>query len=307
MLKRSIPARRSLIYFRLSAKQKDSLILVLMLLPCVVVLGIITIVPFFKLIETSLYRWKLSSPLPKTFYGWGNYQNMLGDKFFWNALKVTFYFIAGAISVEFFLGIFIAWMLYELAKKKQILTTLFLFPMVMPPIVVALMWRLLYSPSLGMVNYFLHFFGLDHPYLGDPKTALSAIVLVDVWEWTPFVVLLLSAGFATIPQEINEASKIDGASRWQNFVHISLPLLKPLIVIVLLLRMIEVIKVFPTIFVITEGGPGVHTQTLNFFIYRQCFNYTYMGYASALGVVFFLIVLLMAFLMFNFIKKVGVH
>jgi len=101
--------------------------------------------------------------------------------------------------------------------------------------------------------------GLDHSYLGDPKTALSALVLVDVWEWTPFVILLLSAGFATIPQELNEASKIDGASRWQNFVHISLPLLKPLIVIVLLLRMIEVIKVFPTIFIITEGGPGIHT------------------------------------------------
>lgn len=304
--KASRPPRKFGIKSGLSVKQKDILTLWLMLLPCVVVLGIIVIIPFFKLVETSLYSWKLCSPLPKTFFGWGNYLRIFHDKFFWNSLKVAFYFIAGALSIEFLLGIFIAWVLHELVKNNQILTSLFLFPMVLPPIVVALIWRLLYSPSLGMINYFLSFLGLSHPFLGDPNTALLALVFVDVWEWTPFVILLLSAGFSTIPPELNEASKIDGASRWQNFVHVSLPLLKPLIMIVLILRMIEVIKVFPTIFVMTEGGPGVHTQTMNFFIYRQCFNYTYMGYASALGVLLFFIVLVMALFIFSFIKKESV-
>lgn len=289
----------------LSLRQKNNLFLVLMLLPCAIVLSVIVIVPFFKLVETSLSSWKLSGALPKTFSGWENYLEMIHDKFFWSSLKVTLYFIGTAVSMEFFLGLLVAWMLYELMKENHVLTTLFLFPMVIPPIVVALMWKLMYSPSLGIINYFLHFVGLDYPFLGDPKTALLAIVVIDVWEWTPFVILLLSAGFATIPQELNEASKIDGASRWQTFAYISLPLLKPLIVIVLLLRMIEVVKVFPPIYILTEGGPGVHTQTLNYLIYRQCFNYTNMGYASALGVVFFFIVTVIALFVFKLIRKEG--
>ena len=287
----------------LSIKQKDTLTLLLMLLPCVIVLGTIVAVPFYKLVETSLYKWKLASPLPKMFWGWGNYSKMFSDKFFWKSLKITFYFIVEAISIELVLGIFIAWMLYELVKKTQILTSLFLFPMVLPPIVVALLWRLMYNPSLGMVNYFLKFFGLDHPVLGDPNTALLAVVLVDIWQWTPFVILLVSAGFSTIPPELEEACKIDGASRWQTFFYIFLPLLKPLIIVVLLLRLVEVIKVFPQIYILTEGGPGVHTQTINYFIYKQCFNYTYMGYSSALGVMLFIIVLITAMFLFVLLAK----
>jgi multiple sugar transport system permease protein len=287
----------------LNVKQKDTLTLLLMLLPCVMVLGTIVTAPFYKLIETSLYKWKLASPLPKMFWGLGNYSKMFGDKFFWKALKITFYFIIEAVTIELVLGIFIAWMLYELVKKTQILTSLFLFPMVLPPIVVALMWRLMYNPSLGMVNYFLKFVGLDHPFLGDPNTALLAVVFVDIWQWTPFVILLVSAGFSTIPPELVEVSKIDGASRWQTFFHIFLPLLKPLIIVVLLLRLVEVIKVFPQIYILTEGGPGVHTQTINYFIYKQCFNYTYMGYSSALGVMLFFIALITAMFLFQLLAK----
>lgn len=300
-----LKTRKPIYSLGLSSKQRDKLFLVLMLLPCVIVLSVIVIVPLFKLVETSLYRWKLASIVPKTFYGGGNYLKIIHDRFFWNSLKVTFYFIVGALSIEFFLGLLIAWITYELIKKIHIATALFLFPMVVPPIVVALMWRLMYSPSLGIINYFLHFVGLAYPYISDPKTALIAIIMVDVWEWTPFVVLLLLAGLATIPQELVEASTVDGASRWQIFVRISLPLLKPLVVIVLLLRMIEVVKVFPPIYIMTEGGPGVHTQTLNYLIYRQCLDYTNMGYSSALGVVFLFIVTVMALLVFTFIRKEG--
>src|SRR5437773_8019231 len=164
--------------------------------------------------------------------------------------------------------------------------------MILPPVVAGVTWRLIYNPNFGVLNGILRLFGLDTrrwTWLADPSLALPAVILVDVWEWTPFVFLILLAGLQAIPQEPYEAARIDGANAWQTFLHITLPLLIPAILVALLLRTMDLLRIFDQIFILTQGGPGFSTETVSLYIYRTAFRFFDFGYAAAMSFVLLLL------------------
>jgi len=159
-------------------------------------------------------------------------------------------------------------------------------PMVLPPIVVAIIWKVLFTPDISVLNWLLGLGGLPQPaWLSDPRLALPAIIVADVWEWFPFTLLMLLAALQMMPDEPLEAARIDGAGSWQVFRHIVLPLLRPAIVVTALFRLIESVKAFPLIFVMTGGGPGTVTEPTNYYAYLQGFNYSLVGFSAAISVV----------------------
>lgn len=276
---------------RRTTRQEDGWQYAVMLLLAVAVLVVLILVPLCYLAYTSLLEWKLTDPAGRTFVGGANYLRMLRDTDFWHALRVTAVFICGSVGMQIGLGLILVEALAALRWGATLIRTSLLLPMVIPPLVVGLIWRILYDPTAGLANYLLGFVGLSHPWLADYRTALGAVIMTDVWEWTPFVLLILLASYAGIPQSVHEAADVDGATRWERFRFVTLPLIRPMLVTVAILRMIDVIREFAKIFVTTGGGPGTTTETVNMFTYRQGFVYGDMGYAATLGVFMFLTIL----------------
>lgn len=264
---------------------------VLMLAPAVLALLLMVFVPLGYLVYTSLLDWKLADPAGLAFVGAANYFRMARDPDFWHAVQVTAVFIGGSVAMQIGLGLVLVETLAALRWGATLIRTSLLLPMVIPPLVVGLIWRILYDPTAGLANYLLGFVGLSHPWLADYRTALGAVIMTDVWEWTPFVLLILLASYAGIPEAIHEAAAVDGATGWERFRFITLPLIRPMLVTVAVLRMIDVIREFAKIFVTTGGGPGTTTETVNMYTYRQGFVYGDVGYAATLGVFMFLAVL----------------
>jgi multiple sugar transport system permease protein len=184
---------------------------------------------------------------------------------------------------------------------KGLLRTIFLFPMIATPVAIALVWRLMYQPTLGVLNQLLEFLRLPPSlWVADTSLVLPALALVDIWEWTPLITLITLAGLSVLPEEPFEAAAIDGASRWQTFWKITLPMLRPVIIVAVTFRLIDALKTFDIIFVITQGGPGFASETLNLYVYSTSFQYQNLGYAASLLVVFFAIVVGSAVLLLKF-------
>ncbi len=264
-----------------------------MLAPALLTLVAMVLVPLCYLIYTSLLEWKLTDPTGKAFVGGANYLRMIRDGDFWQAVRVTAVFILGSVSLQLAIGLLLVEALASLRRGAALVRTSLILPMVIPPLVVGLIWRILYDPTAGLTNYLLGFVGLSHSWLADYRTALGAVIMTDVWEWTPFVLLILVASYAGIPDAINEAAVMDGATRWERFRFVTLPLIRPMLMTVAVLRMIDVIREFAKIFVTTGGGPGTTTETVNMYTYRLGFVYGDVGYAATLGVFMFLAVLIL--------------
>ena len=200
-----------------------------MLLPAVTVLVVLVLVPLGYLAYTSLLEWKLTDPAGRAFVGTANYLRMIRDPDFWHAMRVTAVFICGSVGLQIGLGLILVEALAALRWGATVIRTSLLLPMVIPPLVVGLIWRILYDPTAGLANYLLGFVGMSHPWLADHRTALGAVIMTDVWEWTPFVLLILLASYAGIPQAVNEAAAVDGATRWERFRFVTLPLIRPML------------------------------------------------------------------------------
>jgi multiple sugar transport system permease protein len=197
--------------------------------------------------------------------------------------------------VQLLLGMGIALLLQRQVIARGLLRTALLLPMMTTPVVVGLIWRFMYNPTQGILNYLLGQVGLPTPnWLGSLQTGFIAVMIADIWEWTPFMVLILLAALQTLPQEPFEAAAIDGASAWQAFLHITLPLLRPTIVVAVLIRAIDSFKTFDLVYVLTNGGPGTSTETLSFYTYKWGFKFFQMGYASALSFVMLIMVIIFA-------------
>jgi multiple sugar transport system permease protein len=278
---------------RRARRENEGWVYFLMLAPAVVALVAVVLVPLGYLLYTSLLDWKLTNPAGRTFVGVTNYLTMIRDPDFWHAIRVTAVFIGGSVGLQIGLGLVLVEALAALRWGATLVRTALLLPMVIPPLVVGLIWRILYDPTAGLANYLLGFVGLSHPWLADHRTALGAVIMTDVWEWTPFVLLILLASYAGIPEAIHEAAAVDGATRWERFRFITLPLIGPMLVAVAVLRMIDVIREFAKIFVTTGGGPGTTTETVNMYTYRLGFVYGDVGYAATLGVFMFLAILVL--------------
>lgn len=254
-----------------------------MLLPCFLVLAVIVVVPLVNLVQFSFQSYELANPAGRKFIGLANYIKAFGDKDFRSAIWVTVLYILGALVIEIPVSLMLIEALYYIKRGSGLIKALIMPPMVVPPIIAGVMWRIMYHPSAGLVNYFLSFFGIQHAWLADPKTALLSLILVDFWQNTPFLTLILLAGRSAISTDLYEAGMIDGAGGLQLFRHITLPLLRGSLMLGTLFRVIESLKVFPTIHIMTAGGPGNVTTTINYYAYKMAFSYTDIGYSSALG------------------------
>jgi multiple sugar transport system permease protein len=219
------------------------------------------------------------------FVGLENYLFLLSDDRFWNALKNTAYFTAVSVSLELILGLSIALLLQRSFRLKGFVRALVLIPWAIPTVVSAKMWEWIYNTDFGILNYIV---GSKINWLGNPFLALNAAVFMDVWKTTPFVAILLMAGLQVIPQDLYQAAKVDGAGRWNTFKTITLPLLKPVILVVLLFRTLDAFRIFDAIYVLTGGGPANTTETLSIYAYKVLFQTLQFGYGSTLSVVVFL-------------------
>jgi len=238
---------------------------------------------------------------PREFLGLANYLRALSNPRVWRSLRITFTFIIAAVGIELIFGMGIALLFNRELKGKSIFRTLIMLPLTLTPVVVGLIWKYLVHDTFGVVTYIFKYFGLSTEFYGSPIAALPTMILIDIWQWTPFVFLILLAGLLSLPKEPFESAKIDGASELQCFWYMTVPLLKPIITIAILLRLVDAIKIFDTIWILTKGGPGHATEVYNIFIYLEGFRYYNMGYAAALGIILLIISLVVTF---GFIKLV---
>ena len=253
---------------------------------------VLTVILFYPLVYSiglSFYNYYL--PVPRTtFVGLDNFRFILADETFWEALDVTARFSVAAVSLEIVLGVAVALLLDSRIPCRRFINIVVLLPMAITPAVAGLLMRWMFESNWGLVNYFLGLVGVRGPgWTGDPVWALWSIVLADVWQNTPFVILVVYAGLQSVPVEPLEAAMVDGASRAQTLAHIVFPFLRPLVLFVLIIRSMDAFRIFDQVFVMTGGGPGTTTQTITFYNYVMAFRQLRMGRASALGVITLLI------------------
>ena len=238
----------------------------------------------------------LDSSLKKPeFIGLGNYRELAKSEFFRTSVGVTLKFSLSVMVLEILLGLFLALLLEEKMKGLRLFRTIFILPIMIAPVVVGLTWRFLYDPSFGVINYFLGFLGIKpQTWLSDPTLALPAVILADIWQWTPFVFLLILAGLQGIPRSLLEAGEVDGTNYLQKLFYIKLPQLKSLIGITAILRLIDSFRSLVVMYVMTEGGPGMSTEILSLHLYKTAFTSQRLGLASAIAVVLIAIILSLA-------------
>lgn len=264
--------------------------------PAFLVLAIILFYPLGYSFWLSFHKWNLREfKLGIPFVGFTNYINLFNNSEFLTSLWITLKFMIIAISIEFALGMALALLLNHDLKGKGIIRSLILLPMMCTNVVIGLTWRLLLNFQYGLVNYYIGLLGLKPvEWLSSPSVAMSSIVLVDVWNTTSFVALMLLAGLQSLPDEPFEAARIDGASSWQTFTNLTLPLLRPTILVALLWRIIDTFRIFDVIYLLTAGGPARMTETVSIYTYRYGFQTFNLGFASAASYIMILLMLIVA-------------
>jgi multiple sugar transport system permease protein len=266
-------------------------------LPTILFIVIMMIFPVLYTGYNSLTGWSLSTGTPPMVIGFGNYPGLFHDQRFLTAIARTFYFTFFAVALELVLGVAIALLLHRDFKGKTLFNAIILLPTMATPVAIAMVWLLIYEPTIGVANYLLQLLHLPPQlWLASSSSVIPSLVLVDVWEWTPMVVLITLAGLVSLPSDPFEAARVDGASPWQLLRMVTLPLLWPTVTVAGLLRLIDGFKTFDIIYTMTGGGPNYASETLNIYAYQQSFSYYNFGYASSVLVVFFALVLGLALL-----------
>jgi len=273
------------------------------LLPGLVFLFVIDLIPLLYSGWVSFYNWWLIRPRDVHFVGFANYLRLGIDPEFGRAVVVTTLFTVGAVIVEFLAGLALALLFAQRLRFLRPVRVLLLLPLFVVPVVGATMWRVIFHPEVGVLNYYLGALGLGRwPWLSDPTLALVSITLVDAWRTIPFMFLVMYAGIEVLPAELFEAAAVDGASAWQSFRHITLPLLTYIMLLAILIRGMDAFREFDIIFVLTGGGPGTATQTIQILNYRA-FGLGHMGEANAIGIVTLVLVALMCFVLMRAVLR----
>ena len=269
----------------------------LMVLPALVALAAMVGGPLVYTIGLSFTDWHISSVRPPGWAGIANFINIFQDDSFYRALGVTLYFTFGSLVLQIVLAVALAEFLNRKFVGKSLVRSLLILPMASTPVALSILWRLMLHPTLGILNHLISVIGLSpQPWLAQGTTVLPVLIMVDVWHWTPLIMLIAMAGMSTIDRTLYEAAVIDGASDLQRFWRITLPLIRPAVVVAAMLRLMDSLKTFDEIYVITGGGPGTASRILNLFIFDQGFRYFQMGYASSLVIfmtVFMMVLTLM--------------
>jgi multiple sugar transport system permease protein len=270
--------------------------------PAALIVAAVIVFPWIFTLFMSVHDWKVNGDTP--FVGLANYTKMLSDERFLWAIVRTLEFTAASVIAPVILGVWAAVTFAANFLGKGIARTIFVLPMMATPVAIALVWTMMFHPQLGVLNYLLGLAGLPPSgWVYDTSTVIPTLVMVETWQWTPLVMLIVLGGIASLPQDPYEAAVLDGATTWQRFRHITLPLAWPFIVVAAVIRMIDALKAFDTIYVITLGGPGTASETLNILLYQTAFAYYDLGYGSAMVVVFFVLILLISLLLLHVRQK----
>jgi len=277
------------------------------LAPAGLLLAVALLYPIGYMIYASFLDWRPSQFISEAEQvGFRNYINLWNDDAFRESFSVTLKFAAVVVTLEMVLGVGLALLLDRNLRGMAALRTIFILPMMIAPIVVGLMWRYMYHPTVGIFNRTLKEWGFEPiPWLSDGSWSFVAVVVADVWQWTPFIFILSLAALQSLPQSALEAAEIDGASGWQKIVHIKLPLMMPVLIVALLLRLIDAFKVLEVILVMTNGGPGLSTEILSLRIYRTAQEFQELGVAAAMSN--YLLILLMALTLAMFLYNRAVE
>ena len=275
-----VVARRQRTYFRF-------------IVPALIVVGAVIIFPWLFTVWMSAFDWKIGTEAH--FVGSDNYTGLVHNQRFLEAVARTFYFTALAVVAPLILGTIAALIFHRQFPFRGILRGVFIMPMMATPVAVALVWTMMFHPQQGVLNYLLSLVGLPPSlWVYSPQWVIPSLVMVEVWHWTPLVMLIVLGGLAALPTEPYESAKLDGASEWQLFRYITLPLVAPFLLVAAVIRTIDALKAFDTIYVITSGGPGTASETINLYLYLQAFAFYNIGLSSAVVVIYFIILLVMS-------------
>ncbi|WP_172330086.1 carbohydrate ABC transporter permease [Mangrovicoccus sp. HB161399] len=271
--------------------------------PAMLLLFALNIFPVLYAVYISLHHWSLASPNPPRFAGLFNYQELWYDGRFSNSLGVSATFIALAVLIELALGFGLAFLFNRKLRGLETLRKLSLLPVMAMPLVVGLVWFYMLNQNFGVTNWVLSLFGIGaQPFLTDGTLAMLSVVLADVWQWTPFVMLVIFAALQSLPEYVFEAARMDGLTEREIFRRITLPLLRPAILVVLVIRAIDAFRMIELVFMMTKGGPGGSTEVLPWYIYTTGFLSLDLGYAAAMAVVMIVLVTLGAQV---FVRKIA--
>jgi len=258
--------------------------------PSVLLLACVVVFPVAYNLNMSFRSYSLIIPgHTGQWIGLQNYARLLGDQDFWHALLVTATFTVLAVAIELLLGMAVAVALDAVAFGRRLLTSMMIVPMILTPIIIGLMYNFALNPQFGLFTYLINELHLPVPndVLNNPRTALAALVAIDVWEWTPFMALIMFAGMQALPEEPLQAARVDGASPWQIHWRIVMPMLRPILVVAVLFRAAEAVREFDKVYVLTGGGPGDSTNVMDIFTYRVAFSNWDLSYAATIGMVVF--------------------
>jgi multiple sugar transport system permease protein len=296
----SAPSARRGLFSRLGPSNPDVFPWVLMA-PTLIVLFAIGVYPFLYALYIAGHNVILSKPyMPRFFVGLYQYQAVIQDPEFWHALTTTIWFTVQAVFIEFWLGLGLALLFQRQLRAAGVLRLFILIPMILPPLVAALIWRYMFYPGAGLVTYYVG--GVTRalgwgeiPFLSDPTIAFHTLVFVDIWEWTPFMFLMMTAGLASIPRQPYEAAEIDGASAWRVFWTITMPLLRPAILIAVVIRTMDAFRTYELIVIMTRGGPGNATTTLNVYLTKTGLEFFDASKAAAISLIMMMTIIVLSF------------
>jgi multiple sugar transport system permease protein len=259
----------------------------LLLAPSILTLAVLSIIPLVVILWLTVMDISFTPFYEQSFVGLENYMEMATDDNVWNAWKVTAVYVTGALALQITLGVLIAVLLHRTARGENFLTSIIIMPMMIAPVVVGLLWQFMLNPSFGLYTYLLNQIGLflNEPILGNPNSAMASLIIMDTWQWTPLVVLIVLARLKSIPEQLYEASRVDGATSLSQFRYVTLPLLKPALAIALLLRSMDLMRYFAKVFITTGGGPSNSTKIIGFYVYEQVLRFFNLGFGSAAAIV----------------------
>jgi multiple sugar transport system permease protein len=273
-----------------------------MILPSIIILAIISIFPFLYLIYASFMDFMISSDQP-TFNGITNWKKVLINDTFWASWGRTLIFAVVGLLLEVMIGVGIALAIYELPKGRNLVVTLWMIPIFVAPIVAGLLGRFLLNSTYGLYAWLLSLVGVDVQILGDVKTALAAVILMDVWEWTPLITMIVLAGLQSLPKEPLEAAQVDGANYMQRLIKVVFPLVSRTILVALLIRSMDILRFVDTIKITTEGGPADSTKVIGFYLMEVAFKFQDFGAAAALGLTMLFATIFLGKQFVNFMTK----
>ena len=279
--------------------QQDMLVGFALILPSFLIILGISLQPILTTLYLSLFEVPRGINLQNTFIGLGNYISLLSEPIFWSSIGRTFYFTVISVGIELVLGLAIAQLIHAHPPGWQFLRTSLIIPWAVPTIVNGTMWRWIYNADYGALNGLLFQLGLIDkyiPWLTKPDVAMNLVILADIWHSVPFIALILQAALATLPADLEEAAAVDGATYFQYFWFIRLPLLRPAILVALIIRTVEAFRAFDIIYVITNGGPANGTVTISYLTYLEMFTFGHAGRGSALAFLISLVTLTLAFI-----------